>query len=331
MLQQLPKPLSCRLALSRGAALGDDRTMAHDPSEARRLWHAVEPLHAIAYFAPETTAGWRDLGLRGFWMGYFASRSAPMGAVGPEAIIATFFNFHPAMVRRAIPDAWSYAAPEAVLETWRDTAVTALRRILGPEPPTVSSFATPGAELRTVGALSEAAALLRAACEGLDCAGRPLAAAWAGVPWRDEPLDDLWLGATILREHRGDGHVGTLLAAELDGCAAHVLSVAADRNVREAIQPHRGWTDDDWASAQERLRGRGWLDASGAITVEGRQVRADIEVQTDRLAMPPLSALGPERTQQLLAALEPLTAAVWTAEGLPHPNPIGLPDGRPAP
>ena len=312
--------------------LGDDQAMAHDPSEAQRLWHAVEPLHAVAYFAPESVAGWRELGLRGFWMGYFAARSAPMGAVGPEPVTATFFNFHPAMVRRAIPDAWSYASPQAVLDTWRDTAVTALRRLLvdGSEPSTVSSSATRGAELHTVDTLVEAAELLRAACEGLDCAGRSLAAAWAGVPWRDEPLADLWLATTILREHRGDGHVSTLLAAELDGCAAHVLAVAAEKNVRGAIQPHRGWTDDDWASAQERLRGRGWLDASGAITTEGRQARADIEAQTDRLAMPPLSALGPERTQQLLAALEPLTAAVWAAEGLPHPNPIGLPDGRPA-
>ncbi len=52
-------------------------------------------------------------GLRGGWMGYFASRSAPMGAVSAEVVAAVFHNFQPAMVRRAIPDAWRYSTPGA--------------------------------------------------------------------------------------------------------------------------------------------------------------------------------------------------------------------------
>jgi hypothetical protein len=311
---------------------GDDGGMNADLSPVRRLWHAVEPLHAAAYFAPESIAGWRDLGLRGFWMGYFAARGAPMGAVSAEPITATFFNFHPVMVRRAIPDAWSYATPQAVLDTWRATAAATLQRVFdGAKLPTVRSSAAGGAQPFTLDAVAEAAGLLRAACEGLDCAGRSLAAAWAAVPWSDEPVADIWLAATILREYRGDGHVAALVGAGIDGCAAHVLIVAAERNVREAIQPHRGWSDDDWAAAQERLRQRGWIDGAGAITAEGRDVRAHIEQQTDRLAMAPVDTLGPERTEALLEALRPLTAAVWSGGALPHPNPIGLPDGRPAP
>ena len=51
---------------------------------ARRLWAAVEPLHAVVYFAPETAAAAKEVGLRGYWMGYFAGRLAPLGSIGPE-------------------------------------------------------------------------------------------------------------------------------------------------------------------------------------------------------------------------------------------------------
>lgn len=297
------------MALGSGVLTSDDALMDGIGAEqARRLWHVAEPLHALAYFAPETIEGWRALGLRGFWMGYFASRCAPMGAVAPEVVTAAYYNFHPDKVRRALPDAWSYASPTVVLDTWRGTAAASLRRLLGGAPS------------------PRAVELLRATCGGLDCAGRPLAAAWAGVPWADEPLGDLWLAATILREHRGDGHVAALLGEEIDGCAAHVLAVAAGANSREAIQPHRGWTDQDWSAAAERLRGRGWLDEGGAITEAGRDARARVERRTDELAAAPLRALGEERAEVLIAELAPLTHAVWSGGGLPYPNPIGLPD-----
>jgi hypothetical protein len=32
----------------------------------------------------------------------------------------------------------------------------------------------------------------------------------------------LWQAATVLREHRGDGHVAALVVEGLDGCQAHV-------------------------------------------------------------------------------------------------------------
>ena len=44
-----------------------------------------------------------EAGLRGFWMGYFAARSAPMGPVAAPVVTATFFNFNPMMVERALP------------------------------------------------------------------------------------------------------------------------------------------------------------------------------------------------------------------------------------
>ena len=52
-------------------------------------------MHAVTYFAPEARAALDDLGYPGFWVGYFAARSAPLGKVPAEAVTATFYNFAP--------------------------------------------------------------------------------------------------------------------------------------------------------------------------------------------------------------------------------------------
>ncbi|NUU24879.1 MAG: hypothetical protein HOV68_25740, partial [Streptomycetaceae bacterium] len=49
--------------------------MTIDNHPARRLWAGVEPIHALVYFAPEVADAAKDLGLRGWWMGYFAGRA----------------------------------------------------------------------------------------------------------------------------------------------------------------------------------------------------------------------------------------------------------------
>ena len=95
---------------------------------ARELWLRYEPIHAVTYFAPESHQAARDAGLKGFWMGYFGFRAAPMGAVSSGVVIATFANFAPQMVRRAIPDAWSFASPEVLVAVRSEAAARALRR-----------------------------------------------------------------------------------------------------------------------------------------------------------------------------------------------------------
>src|SRR5262249_58669332 len=96
-------------------------------------------------------------------------------------------------------------------------------------------------------AVAEAAQLVRAAAEGCGVAGRPLFGAHLTLPWPEEPHLALWHAATLLREYRGDGHVAALMAERVDGCEAHVTLVATGAAPREAIQPHRGWSDDAWA------------------------------------------------------------------------------------
>ena len=64
------------------------------PGTARRMWRALETLHMTVYFNPEPRDAYRRAGLRGGWMGYFASRAAAMGPVPAEVVMATFYNFH---------------------------------------------------------------------------------------------------------------------------------------------------------------------------------------------------------------------------------------------
>jgi hypothetical protein len=276
------------------------------------MWQTLEPYHAMSYFAPEARQAYAEAGLKGFWMGYFASRSAALGPAPAQVVAATFYNFDPHMVARSIPDAWRFSTPEHVVAARYAATDAALRRLLGDQVITSAS-------------LAEAAELARVATEACDVAGRPLFAGHAALPWPDEPHMILWHAATLLREYRGDGHVAALLAEGLDGCEAHVTLAAAGGAPREALQPHRGWSDAEWAAAEERLTRRGWLDAAGALTEAGRAGRQAVEERTDALAAPPWDHLGVERSAGLRAICWPLSDAIVRQGGIPIPNPIGLP------
>ena len=276
----------------------DDPTAA-----ARTMWTLFEPIHAVTYFCPEPRAAYEQVGLRGFWRGYFAGRAAPLGPVGPAPVVASFFGFAPQTVARALPDVWSRAEPTVALQARAAGARTALARLL--------------ATLE----VTDAAETLRRAAESVRIAGRPLAAANANLSWPDDPLETLWQAATVLREHRGDGHVAALTVAGLDGCESLVWRAAVDSD-RQILQPARGWSDEEWDAAQRRLADRGWLDEEGRATAVAVTARDRIEAETDELAAGPWEALGAGETARLAALLTPLAKAAG-AEML-YPNPIGL-------
>ncbi|HLW16448.1 MAG TPA: hypothetical protein VKV69_03695 [Actinomycetota bacterium] len=280
-----------------------------DHAFARRMWRLLEPVHAVVYFAPEAKPMYAAAGLKGGWMGYFASRSAAMGTVPAEMVIATFYNFHPRMVRRAIPDAWTFSTPQKVLRARLDVADAGLRRLLGKE-----------VEGEHVAAAAEIA---RRVAEGAEPQGRPLFAAHAALPWPDDPHLVLWHAATLLREHRGDGHVATLLANEIDGLEAHVLIVADYESPPELQRANRGWSEEEWAEAEDRLLERGLFDASG-LTDAGRALRGAIEDATDRLALPPFAAAGARDCEALEAHLVEINGILTAAAAVPFPNPMGL-------
>jgi hypothetical protein len=287
-------------------------TMTSITPAIRRLWQLAEPIHSTTYFAPEATQAFTDAGLRGFWRGYFAGRAAPLGRVGPGVVTAVFFGFAPGFVARAIPSVWSMLEPERAIEARLAGVDAALPALLD------GRGDSGGADM------ARAAAQVRMAMEGASTAGRPLFAANLDLPWPDPPHLALWHAATLLREHRGDGHVVALTAAGLDPCEAHLTQIGARRAPLDTIAPYRGWADDDWSAAEERLRATGWLDDDGGLTVEGAARRQAIEDTTDRLAAEPwTSAAG--RLEALVEALVPITAAVVEKGRFPYPNPIGVP------
>ncbi|WP_329051461.1 hypothetical protein OG738_04510 [Amycolatopsis sp. NBC_01488] len=276
-------------------------------SPARRLWAAVEPLHAVVYFAPETASAAKEAGLRGYWMGYFAGRLAPVGPIGPAAATSMLFGFAPAMVSRALPDAWSFASPAEVLRTRLAAVENALSAVLGPS------------------GHDELASLLSLAASACDFDARPLAAAWSAVPRPTGVLGRLWLAATVLREHRGDGHVLSAVHAGLTGLETTLTHIGDSVIARGDVQPHRGWSDAEWTLAAERLRTRGLLDPAGRLTPSGTALRRRIEEDTDRLAAAPVDALGPAGLSRLLELATPLSRAVIDAGVVPVPNPMGVP------
>src|SRR3954469_14372506 len=97
-----------------------------NPIVARKTWRTAEPIHGMIYFAPEADAAYRAIGLAGNPPAYFASRAAPMGWVPAESVIATFYNFNPALVRSAIPSSWAKADPGTITEARIGAADAAL-------------------------------------------------------------------------------------------------------------------------------------------------------------------------------------------------------------
>jgi hypothetical protein len=274
-------------------------------SRARQMWKALEPYHAITYFATDTRQATDALGLKGGWMSYFACRAAPLGAVGPEFVAAVFYNFHPTMVARSLPDAWGFASPAQVLDARLAAVDNAVRRLL-PD----ASF-------------DRAAEVARQAASVAPIAGRPIAAANAALDWPDEPHLVLWQATTLLRESRGDGHVAALMSAGLTPCQALVTISAAGGPSKEVFQVSRRWSDEEWAVAEDDLRSRGLLSGAG-LTDAGLKLRQDVEATTDALAEQGWRALGDELTTELHDLVRPLSATFMSAGLIPADNPMAL-------
>ncbi len=278
---------------------------------ARQLWIRYETYHAVTYFTPESRAAADALGVKGGWMGYFAMRAAPMGAVPPEVVTSAFYNFHPAMVRRAIPAAWQAATPQAFLAARLTGADGALRRLLGQD-----RLDSPE--------LAEAAELAVRAADAAPTAGRPLAVANSLVLKPEAPHLALWQAATTLRESRGDGHVATLVTADLDPCETLVL-FAAERGMDPGyLRTARKWSERAWQEATDRLAERGLLSAKAELTAAGGDLRREIEDQTDRVATAPWRALGEADTARLADLLTPLAQRIATGNEAMRINPMGL-------
>jgi hypothetical protein len=266
---------------------------------ARRLHRLVEPIHLVTYFCDEPTDALMALGLRNYWDGYFAGRAAPLGRVSAEVVHAVFYNFADGEVARHIPRVWDTATPEAALAAREQGSVAALRRILG--------------DLADAPGLARAADLAATAATSAPTEGRILYAALRTLPLPEEPVARLWHAATLLREHRGDGHIAALVAAGIGGTEAHVLHALSENIPAEKFGRVHHLAADRLARVVDGMRARGLIDASGWLSDAGRKTKERIESVTDDLAAPAYSSLEPGELDQLTTELEPISAALAAA------------------
>ncbi|GAB1813180.1 hypothetical protein MUNTM_22190 [Mycobacterium sp. MUNTM1] len=265
-------------------------------------------MHAVTYFAPEARAALDALGYRGFWMGYFAARSAPLGAAPREVVSAIFYNFAPERVAKALPAAWEIAGPQAALQARQESAVAALRRYgLGSDE-----------NIRV------AAELAGRAARQAPLDARPLFAANLALPWPDDPPSALWHATTLLREQRGDAHVAVLAAAGISGRESNVLHAAAGNVSRDYIARTRDYDEASWRQHEQRLAERGLLNDDGTLTPAGRELKDHIELTTDTLALSALDALSDDEVETLFRALTPITRAVVAGGDVPALTPMTL-------
>ncbi len=269
-----------------------------------KFWRSVEVLHDVVYFAPDSKARYEVLGLKGYWMGYFASRSAALGMPSPELVIATFHGFAPKMVHRALPDAWSLASRDDILKARFDLARDAL---------------TPGVDAADANT-GKVAKELAAIVDGLDFAGKPLAAAHASLPRPTDDIGLLWWAASVIREYRGDCHLAVLGAAGLNGTSANTLAVAAGLAVGEQ-RNMRGWTEDEWAAGYAELASRGWVNADDTITDSGASARKQIEDATDRVCAAGMDKEATGRAITVEDGVRTLARATLKTGAINFPNP----------
>ena len=263
---------------------------------ARRMYELIEPIGLIPYSADEANEAMFALGFTNYWDTYFAGRAAPLGLVPAEVVDALFYNFAPGEVARHIPKVWRTTTPEAALAARRQGCAKALRRILGNR---VDSLG-----------FARATDLLMKAATSVPWEGRPMYAALRALPIPDDLAARMFHAASLLREHRGDGHIAALVSEGVGGLEAHVL-LALDMGMRaEKFGRIHHLPQAQLAAVVGGMRDRGLIADDGWLSEQGRAVKRRVEALTDELAATPYARLTPEELAELMTTLEPLAAAL---------------------
>ena len=276
--------------------------MSGKPSAARFLWQRLEAFHGLIYFVPEADQHYTALGLDAGMMGYFSSRAAAMGTVNAEVVVATFYNFEPGRIRALVPQAWERTTAPTLWQARVAAADAALIRILG------SRLTHPD--------IAEAADLLRSIIDACAPEGRPLFAGHLAQEWPSEPHLALWFAITLLREFRGDGHIAALTVEGVSGIEALVVHGATGSVSAAVLQATRGWSNEAWATAVERLQQRGWVD-DNALTPTGQTHRDRVEQYTDELAVAPWARLSDAQVTTLAELGKELSTTIVAAGTFP--------------
>jgi hypothetical protein len=263
----------------------------HDwDSPARRLRDAVEPLATVSFWAEPVYDRYAALGLD-FLTGYVWSRSSVLGEAEPSVVAAAFGVFEPGALAGLLGAARAACSLAEIRAAREQGATAALREVVG-----------------DADGLDETLAALREAAVCADLAGRPLYAGALGQPFPEDRHAGLWHAATLVRECRGDSHLGACVAAGLSGLEANLLTELWVGYQPQAYAATRAWSPEAMAAATARLRDRGLLDGD-ALSDEGRALRARVEQATDTAMAPVVATLG-DRLDDVVASCDAWGAAL---------------------
>jgi len=261
-------------------------------SMARRMFELVEPIGVIPYAADEPNEAMFALGFTNYWDTYFAGRAAPLGLVPAEVVDALFYNFAPGEVARHIPKVWDTTTPDAAIAARQMGCAKALRRILGDH---VDSPA-----------FARAAELLLRAATSAPFEGRPMYAALRAIPIPDDLVARLFHAASLLREHRGDGHIAALMTEGVGGLEAHVLHALDVGMPAQKFGRIHHLPPAQLAAVIDGMRARDLIGDDGWLSETGRAIKQRVEGLTDDLAAKPYESLEPDELGELVTTLEPL-------------------------
>jgi hypothetical protein len=291
---------------------------AHLSATARQLASVLEPVAGQVYFSPECHANYAALGFdpspgeaNGVALpdgpAYFTSRGSVMGQVPGEVVAAAFGVFNPEAVVPSVAKGWSLTDAPTICRARDDGAIAQLRRILGDEPEGLD---------RVRDLLARANEPLRPEC-------RPLYAGLRSQPTPDSKVGEVWRLADMLREFRGDAHTAAYVTAGFDATEIGLTSELWWGLPKRSYSRTRAWTDAQFDAATERLQSRGVLDADGALTDHGGDVREQIEQATDQQMAAAIAALGDDAAE-LFGFLGPWGAQIRAEFGYLSAGPHDL-------
>ena len=169
---------------------------------------------------------------------FHAPRVAVLGEVSPELAAAVF----PQMASTGHRECRGAGAPcgsceRTMVDARGEGAVASLRRILGPEPYGIESFAV----------------IMRRAATCWRSAADPSGRVFSRTPWDGDALADSWHGAEILREVRGDAHNATWLGRGITAPQIHILTEHWYGLTGCGFRRLWGWTDAELDQGEGEL------------------------------------------------------------------------------
>ena len=279
---------------------------------ARRLWCALEPIHAVAQYSPEPVEARRALGLEDPVASRFVDRLAPLAPLDPRVRLAVA-GWH---VGSALERTILRGAGRVRSETLRPTMLHALDQAF---------WRIYGTDLIRADELVSASQLARRVAERADCRSRPLAASQQCLDWPTFPHLVLWQAASVLCEHRAAGRKAVLISEGLTALEGHVLDVAQGVSSDEAVRLGHGVSRSGWETAVSGLSERGLVSNGAKLTSSGAVLCASIDDRTDLTARQPLTALSDAEVERLFRLLAGFTTAVQASGDLDMPMALGLP------